>query len=289
MFSLRGGRTVELAETFVQRCTLLLEIRGQCGASDATPLQLEEPVLRILLAADNAPSVASVLVEHGVITDITDTSSSVNSNLLAACVDAANFLGHAELHATLCACIAADLSSLEPLSPAAVRARYSLPHDLSTETARSVEAALEECTVLPPESLGGDLSGPGLAGLGLDSMLLIFLNLRRRSAARAATLACAAWAYAGLVDSVELLSVRLFSWSQARLLLTLARSVAGPSCETSTATQVWLAAARCLMGSGVPLQRGMRAWGWLAPPQQLRATGLRCLTNAWLRLLTVRR
>lgn len=254
MFSLRDGQTVELPEAFVQLCSTLQDIRAACGSGDVTPLQLDKPVLRLLLLAAAAPSVAPLLAKEHVITE-----SAVDTGMIAALIDAANFLGHAELHTALCACVAVDLCSLQPLNPSAVRERYSLPDDLTDEAAQAVQAALDTQTLLSPESLGGDSSAPGLAGLALDSLLLIFLHLTRSAAVHAMRLACASWAYAGLEDAVQLSSVRPASQAGCAAPDALARAP-GPSCAMCTATRAWLGAA-CgrTAGSGL-LRRGTCAW-----------------------------
>jgi hypothetical protein len=125
-------------------------------------------------------------------------------------VDGANFLGHTQLHAALCACIAADVAALSPLDAAAVRARLALPDDLSQDAAHAARAALAECTALPMQALlpgGATEPESGLAGLALDSLLLVFFHLKHE-AVPAATLSCAAWAYAGLEDAATRLTVR---------------------------------------------------------------------------------
>lgn len=221
MLRLRDGSAVELPAAFVQRCATLRELRAsECGAAGEAPSlpALDARALRTLLAADAAAAfgeagataeaarvaVARVLAEECVL-----SADGCDALALAACVDGANFLGHSQLHAALCACIAADVAALSPLDAAAVRARLALPDDLSQDAAQAARAALAECTALPMQALlpGGAEPESGLAGLALDSLLLIFFHLKHE-AVPAATLACAAWAYAGLEDAATRLTVR---------------------------------------------------------------------------------
>jgi hypothetical protein len=241
MLRLRDGSAVELPAAFVQRCATLRELRAECGAAGEAPslAALDARALRTLLAADAAAAfgeagttaeaataartaVARVLSEECVLsadgcdalaikldTGRAHSADGCDALALAACVDGANFLGHTQLHAALCACIAADVAALSPLNASAVRARFSLPDDLSQDAAQAARAALAECTALPMQALlpGGAEPESGLAGLALDSLLLVFFHLKHE-AVLPATLACAAWAYAGLEDAATRLTVR---------------------------------------------------------------------------------
>jgi hypothetical protein len=131
---------------------------------------------------------------------------------LAALIDGANFLGHAALHAALCAAVAADVAGFAA-DAAALRTRLALPDDLSPAAAGAVRDALAACEALPLAALAAERGSDDgaqdspLASLVQDSLLLVFLHLPH-AAVQPAALTCAAWAYAGLADNANRVTVR---------------------------------------------------------------------------------
>ena len=145
-----------------------------------------------------------------------------DADALAALLDAADFLGHAALHGALCSALAADVRACcegagnsGADATGAIRARLRLPADLSAAAQAAARHALTTCTALPIEVLqGGAEAGAAAAAAAplasfrlRQSLLLVFWHLPH-AAAEAATLTCAAWAYAGLEDVAGRMSVR---------------------------------------------------------------------------------
>ena len=134
-----------------------------------------------------------------------------NCHGLAAAVEGANFIGHAELHAALCAAVAGAVRG-RGLGPAGMRFTLALPDDLTGAQQAAVRAALDALSEVPPDVLPGgadDTKAPsvGLAALPSDSLRLVFWHLPSADVT-AAALTCAAWAQAGVEDASTRLSVR---------------------------------------------------------------------------------